>query len=117
MPSRPNRESKMSQQAAAGCGGGRGGKGKPRYYPRSGETKGFKSAISEIMHDTFNTGQNKFATQFTQLQKNVANYLQRTAASKGYLVAETVRMGRKQVIDLPSAINPNNLELEDKKII
>ncbi len=26
-------------------------------------------------------------------------------------------MGRKQVIDLPSAINPNDLELEDKKII
>ena len=26
-------------------------------------------------------------------------------------------MGRKQVIDLPSAINPNNQELEDKKII
>ncbi len=33
------------------------------------------------------------------------------------MVAETVRTGRKQVIDLPSAINPNNLELEDKKII
>ncbi len=54
---------------------------------------------------------------FTQLQKNVANYDQCTAASEGYLVAETVRTGRKQVINLPSAINPNNLELEDKKII
>ncbi len=38
-------------------------------------------------------------------------------ALEGYLVAETVHTGRKQVIDLPSAINPNNLELEDKKII
>ncbi len=33
------------------------------------------------------------------------------------MVAETVRMGRKQVIHLPSAINPNDPELEDKKII
>ncbi len=45
------------------------------------------------------------------------NYLQRTAALEGYLVAETVRKGRKQVIHLPSAINPNDLELDDKKII
>jgi hypothetical protein len=36
---------------------------------------------------------------------------------EGYLVAETVRTGRKQVINLPSAINPNNPELEDKQII
>ena len=118
MPSRPNCKSKMSQQAAAGCGGGHGGRGKLRYNQRSGEMKGFKSKISKIAHNTtFNTGQNKFAAQFTQLQKNVANYLQCTVALEGYLVAETVHMGRKQVIDLPSAINPNNLELEDKKII
>ncbi len=65
----------------------------------------------------FNTGQNKFAPQFTQLQKNVTNYLQPTAALEGYLVAETVHMGRKQVINLPSAIDPNDPELEDKKII
>jgi hypothetical protein len=50
-------------------------------------TKGFKSAISEITQDTFNMGQNKFAAQFTQSRKNVANYLQRTLASEGYLVA------------------------------
>jgi hypothetical protein len=57
-------------------------------------TKGFKLVISEIAQDTFNTGQNKFAAQFTQLRKNVANDLQRTSASEGYLVAETVRSGR-----------------------
>jgi hypothetical protein len=107
----------MSQQGAAGCGRGRGGRGKPRYYPRLRESKGFKFPISEVAHDTFNTGLDKFATQFTQSQKNVANYLQRTAVLEGYLVAETVCTGRKQVIDLPSAINPNNPELEDKKII
>ncbi len=48
------------------------------------------------MQDTFNTGQNKFVAQFTQLQKNIANYLQRTLASKGYLVAKTVRTGKEQ---------------------
>ena len=53
------------------------------------------------MTDTFNTGQNKFATQFTQPQKNVANYLQWTLANEGYLIAETVRMGREQIIELP----------------
>ncbi len=63
--------------------------------------KGYKSVISKIATDTFNTGQNKFAAQFTQSQKNVANYLQRTSASKGYLVAETVRSGREQIIELP----------------
>ncbi len=83
----------------------------------SGETKGFKSTIFKIAHNTFNTGQNKFAAQFTRLRKNVENYLQCTATLEGYLVAETVCMGRKQVINLPSAINPNNPELEDKKII
>ncbi len=107
----------MSQQAAAGCGGGRGGRGKPRYYPQLGEIKDFKSTISEFVHDTFNMGQNKFAAQFIHLQKNVANYLQCTAASEGYLVAETVRTGRVQVINLPNAIDPNDLELENKKII
>jgi hypothetical protein len=71
-----NCKSKKNQQAAAGHGGGHGRRGKPRYYPRLGETKEFKSTIPEITHNTFNTEQNKFATQFTQLQKNVANYLQ-----------------------------------------
>ena len=58
----------MSQQAVAGRGGGHGGgRGKPRYYPRGGvdAMKAFESAISEIAEDTFNTGQNKFAAQFT----------------------------------------------------
>jgi hypothetical protein len=59
----------------------------------------------------FNTGQNQFAAQFTQSQKNVANYLQRTAASEEYLVVETMCTGRKQVINLPSAIDPNDPEL------
>jgi hypothetical protein len=98
----------MSQQAAAGHGVGRRGGSGPRYFcPQGGGgelTKGFKSGISEIAQDTFNTGQNKFAAQFTQLRKNVTNYLQRTASSEGYLVAKTVRMGKKQLITLPPAV-------------
>jgi hypothetical protein len=39
-------------------------------------------------------GKNYLAAQFTQLRKNVANYLQRTAVEEGYLVAEMVRTGR-----------------------
>jgi hypothetical protein len=74
-------------------------------------------AISKIAHDTFNTRQNKFAAQFTQSQKNVANYLQRTSAAEGYLVAETVRTGKKQMIDLPPAIDESAPDAEDQKFI
>jgi hypothetical protein len=113
----------MSQQAAAGQGAGPGGRGggrrKLRYFPPGGgeATKGFKSAISEIAQVTFNTGQNKFAAQFTQLRKNVANYLQRTLASKGHLVAKTVRTGKEQTIALPSAVDASAPDAADQKII
>ena len=110
----------MSQQATAGHGGGRGGgRGKLRYYPQGGvdTTKAFKSAISEIAEDTFNTGQNKFAAQFTQSRKNVSNYLQRTSAYEGYLVAKTVRTGKKQIIELPPAVDESAADAEDQKII
>ncbi len=80
-------------------------------------TKGFKSAISKIAQDTFNTGQNKFASQFTQLCKNVANYLQRTSASEGYLVAEMVRSGREQTIALPDVVDPNAPNAADLTVI
>jgi len=79
--------------------------------------KGFKSAISEIVQDTFNTGQNKFAAQFTQSCKNVANYLQRSSVSEGYLVTETVWTGRKQMIPLPAAVDANAPDAADLKII
>ena len=97
-----------------GRGGGQGTR-HLKFHPRAGEsTKGSKSAISEIATDTFNTGQNKFAAQFTQSRKNIANYLQRT---EGYLVAETVRTGKQQIIDLPPAVDPNATDAEDQKII
>ncbi len=86
----------MSQQAAAGRGAGRGGSGRgPRYYPRKGGVdhtlKAYKSAISEIAEHTFNTGQNKYAAQFTRSREDIANYVQRTSTDEGYLVAETIR--------------------------
>ncbi len=107
--------------AGQGAGpGGRGGGGrKPRYFPQGGgeATKGFKSGISKIAQDTFITGQNKFAAQFMQSRKNVANYLQRTLANKGYLVAETVRTGMEQTIALPSTVDVSALDAADLKII
>ncbi len=77
--------------------------------------KAFKSAISEIAKDTFNTGQNKFAAQFTQSRKKVSNYLQRTSAYEGYLVAEMVRTGKKQIIELPPAMDESATDAEDQK--
>ena len=65
----------MSQQAAIGRGGGRGSSGgkKPqRYFPqgRGGGaavlSKAYKSPIAEIAKHTFNTGENRFAAQFTE---------------------------------------------------
>jgi hypothetical protein len=47
----------------------------------------------------------------------VANYLQRTAADEGYLVAETIRTGKEQIIVLPPAVNPNAVDADDQKII
>jgi hypothetical protein len=37
----------------------------------------------------------------------MANYLQRSSAVEGYLVAETVRTGQKQVIELPATVDKN----------
>jgi hypothetical protein len=47
----------------------------------------------------------------------MANFLQRTANDKGYLVAETVRTGKQQTIDLPPPIDDNDPDAEDLKII
>jgi hypothetical protein len=111
----------MSQQATVGRGAGHGGGRGPRYYcPQEGgaePTKSSKSAISKIPLDTFNTGQNKFAAQFMQSQKNVANYLQCTASLEGYLVAKTARTRSQQIIALPLAVDESVADVEDQKII
>ncbi len=79
--------------------------------------KGFESAISEIPQNAFNMGQNKFAAPFMQSRKNVTNYLQCTASLEGYLVAETVRMGKKQLIALPLAVDENATDVVNQRII
>jgi hypothetical protein len=62
----------MSQQAMTGRGAGRGGGRKPKYFPRGGGgninamAKAYESPITEIAKYTFNTVENKFATQFTE---------------------------------------------------
>ena len=89
-----------------------------RCHPRAGDaTKGFKSLITEIANKTFNTGQYKFAVQFMQAQKNVANYLQRSLVYEGYLVAEAIRRGREQTIELPPSIDKSAAVPDDQKII
>jgi hypothetical protein len=102
----------MSQQAAAGQGAGRGGGRKPKFIPRGGGveslSKAFWSSTLGIKKWTFNTGQNKFAAQFTLSREEVANYIQRTLAKEGYLVAETIRTGEEQSILLPAPVDPND---------
>jgi hypothetical protein len=108
----------LSQQTAAGPDGSCGSR-KPRHFPQGGGelTKGCKSPIFKIAGDTFNMGQNKFAAQFTQSRKNVANYLQLTTLAEGYLVAKMVRTRKKQIIELLPPINKSGADTEDQKII
>ena len=55
--------------------------------------KSFKSLIIDIATKTFNTGQSKFAAQFTQSRKNIASYVQRSVVKEAYLVAQTISTG------------------------
>jgi hypothetical protein len=65
---------------------------RPRYILKGGRVdlmagmKPYKSAIAEIVKDTFNMGHNKFVAQFTQSHNNTANYLQCSSVVEGYLV-------------------------------
>jgi len=114
----------MSQQVAAGRGGGRGDTRKPRYFPRRGggggagaTTKAYESPITEISEYTFNTGENKFTAQFTESRERVVGYVQRSGMDESYLVAETIRMGTAQTIALPAAVDPNDPEKADLEMI
>ena len=104
----------MSQQAASGQGAGcsRCGGRKLQFVPQGGGGnnfgKTFQSTTVGIKKWTFNTGQNKFAAQFTLHCKEVANYIQRMLANKGYLVAETIRTGTRQTIQPPGPVDPND---------
>ena len=102
----------MSQQVGTGRVGkvkkeGRGarvvrGYGGGGYRGRSlFVSKVLKSPIVEIASETFNTGQSKFAAQFTQSRKNIASHIQRSFGKEAYLVAQTIRTGVLQKINLP----------------
>ena len=113
----------MSQQAAIGRGGGRGGGKRPqRYFPRgrgggaTAPSKVYESPIAEIAKHTFNTGENKFAAQFTESRKRVAGYFQQAGMEESYLVTETIRTAKAETIVLPPPVDANaqdkaNLEL------
>ena len=117
----------MSQQADASRGnqvkkevrGGRGGRG----YGGGGYkgqtlfvSKAFKSPIVDITSDTFNAGQSKLSAQFTQSRKNIASYVQRSVGKGVYLLAQTIRTGVLQTIDLPPPV-PTNDPGDDDLII
>ncbi len=51
------------------------------------------------------------------MQKNVANYLQWMVSKEGYLVSETVRTRKQQVIVLPPAIDQLAADVKNQKII
>ena len=95
----------MSQQlqAGRGCWGGRGGRGGPRarshitYMPKT-----YKSPITEIEYDTFNTGASKHAALFTKSRKNISNYIQRSSLEEGFLVTQIIRTGMEQTIEMPA---------------
>ena len=78
--------------------------------------KAFKSPIVDIASDTFNTGQRKFAAQFTQSRKTLPT-IQRSVGKEAYLVAQTIRIGVLQTIDLPPPVPANEPEADDLIIV
>ena len=102
-----------------GCGG-RGGQGYGGWGYK-GRTpfisKAFKSPIVEITSDTFNTGQSTFAAQFTQSRKKIASYVQRSIGKEAYLVAQKIRTGVLQTINLPPPVPANDPEPDDLIIV
>ena len=118
----------MSKQVDKVCGrqvkkegrGGRGGwgYGGGGYRGRTPfVSKAFKYPIVEIASDTFNTGQSKFAAQFTQSRKNIASYIQRSVGKEAYLVAQTIRTRVLQTIDLPPPVPANDPDADDLTIV
>ena len=90
-------------------------------FPEEGGSMGLgkhtnpQSWASRNIHST--RDKNKFAAQIRQSLKNMANYLQQMANDKGCQVAETVRTGKQQTINLPPPINDMGPETEDLKIV
>ena len=62
-------------------------------------------------------GQSKFAAQFTQSKKNIASYVQNSVGKEAYLVAQTIRTGVLQTINLPPPVPANDPESDDLIIV
>ena len=93
----------MKKEVCGGRGYGSSGyRGRTMFV-----SKAFKYPILEITSDTFNTGQSKFAAQFTQSRENVASYIQRSVEKEAYLIAQTIRTGVLQTINLPPPVPAN----------
>ena len=113
-------DSSRERQAKKEVSGGRGGRG----YGGGGYkgqtpfiSKAFKYPIVEITSDTFNMGQRKFAAQFTQSRKNIASYVQHSVGKEAYMVAQTIRTGVLQTINLPPPVTANDPEADELIII
>ncbi len=75
--------------------------------------KPFRSSTAGIEKWTFNTGQYKYAAQFTLHREEVANYIQRTLPDEGYLVAQTIKSGIEQTIALPPPVDQSDPDKDD----
>ena len=51
------------------------------------------------------------------MRKNIANYLQQTAADEGYIIAKMVRTGKACMIPLPPPMDENGADANNQKII
>ena len=80
-------------------------------------SKAHESPIAEIAKHTFNTGENRFAAQFTESRERVAGYIQRAGMEESYLVAETIRTGIEQAIALPPPVDASAADKADLEII
>ena len=111
-----SRGSQVKKEGRGGRGGrgyvGGGYKGRTSFV-----SEAFKSPIIEITSENFNTGQSEFPAQFTQSRKNIASYVQRSVGKEAYLVAQTIRIGVLQTIDLPPPVPANDPEADDLIIV
>ena len=106
----------MKKEGSGGRGGrGYGGGGYRGRTPFV--SKAFKYHILDIISNTFNTGQSKFSAQFTQSRKNIASYVQHSIGKEAYLIAQTIRTGVLQTIDLPPPVSANDPKADDLIIV
>ena len=111
-----SRRRQVKKEGRGGHGGrGYGGGGYRGRMPFV--SKAFKSPIVEIASDIFNTGQRKFAAQFTKSRKNIASYIQRSVRKEAYLVEQTIRTEFLQTIDIPPPVPVNDPEADDLIIV